>query len=216
MPLWKKPAPAAGTPAAAGLPARRVERHPARAAIRTPLGKVIDLSSGGARIRCEAKPAVQPQDAVPLVVSLPGSRETVNARVCWVRRCGLLKGHWEVGLKFIAVPAAQQKRLGLIAEKGFAPPEEETPAPAAATPPRAAAGPGPTLEALRPRFEELGLGVEATAEEVRLAHRTLVRSCHPDVAPGEEAQQRFLRLQASYQAIVDALHERESRLADAA
>ena len=216
MPLWKKNAPDLGAAAKNGPPERRLERHTAKGAVKSSLGKVLDLSAGGARVRCDARPAVKPQDATPLELSLMGGGETVNARVCWVKRCGLLKGHWEVGLKFIAVPPAQQRRLAVIAEKGFAPPEEEPAAAPTPAPKPAPTGPSPARLALQPHFEELGLGVQATAEEVRLAHRKLVRSCHPDVAEGAEAEERFLRLQASYQAIVAVLRERGDALADAA
>ncbi|BAM03012.1 DnaJ domain-containing protein [Phycisphaera mikurensis] len=203
--------------AEASMP-RRVPRHPAKSGLKTSLGRAVDLSAGGARIRCEDRPEVLRDAALQLELYLVTGSEVVNARVCWIRRCGFVKGHWEVGLKFIAVPPGQQKRLAHVAEKGFLPP----PAEAASAEPRGpqaaqAAGVDPVMAALREDFEELGLAPDASAEDVRGAHRRLVRVCHPDVAPGTDAKDHFLRLQASYQRITDAMRERdEHRAATAA
>ncbi len=221
MRLWKKSARAGGAGGlalaeggGAGKAPRRMERHAAKGGMRSSLGRTLDLSGGGACIHVDRVPALKVQQAVPLELFLLGGSETVNARVCWIRRRGLLKPHWEVGLKFIAVPAAQAKRLDLIARNGFLPAEADEPeAPKeAAVAPRAEAG----MLALREHFEALQLPAEATADDVRAAHRKLVRVCHPDVASGPEAQADFLRLQASYQVLIDAFRERETRLADAA
>ena len=219
MRLWKSSAGAGGAGASAGGGAsgkapRRMERHAAKSALKTSLGRALDLSGGGACVRLDAAPKLKVQQATPLELFLVGESETVNARVCWIRRRGLLKPHWEVGLKFIAVPIAQAKRLDAIARHGFLPAEADEPEAAC----HAAAAPKPEagMLALREHFEALQLPVEATADDVRAAHRKLVRACHPDVAPGAEAQADFLRLQASYQVLIDAFRERDSRLADAA
>ena len=201
--------------AGATQPARRAKRHAPRGALKTSLGRVVDLSSGGARIRCDSRPELKVQAATPLEIFLLAGSEAVNARVCWVRRRGLLRGHWELGLKFIAVPVLQQQRLALIAEKGYLPTDDEAPEPAAAAFPPPTAETAVGMAALRTHFEALELEVEASADDVRAAHRRLVRACHPDVAEGEEAKAKFLKLQNSYQILIDAFREREEQRAAA-
>lgn len=222
MAFWKKdspkpsaPATLPGPPAKRGQAPRTAPRHPARAGLRTSLGRAIDLSATGARLHCETKPNLAPQSATPLEIFLLTGSEQVNARVCWVRRKGLYKPHWEMGLKFIAVAEAQGRRLSSIAEKGFLPTEEPATSPAESKP-VARTGPHPAMVALEEHFDELGLGVEATVEEVRAAHRRLVRHCHPDVSNDENAKATFLRLQNSYHLIIDAFRERDARKSAAA
>jgi molecular chaperone DnaJ len=53
-------------------------------------------------------------------------------------------------------------------------------------------------------YKVLGLGKGASAEEIKKAHRKLVRQYHPDRNPGDEqAEQRFKEVQAAYDVLSD-------------
>jgi molecular chaperone DnaJ len=57
-------------------------------------------------------------------------------------------------------------------------------------------------------YKVLGVGKNASSEEIKKAHRKLVRQYHPDRNPGDEqAEQRFKEVQAAY----DVLHDPEKR-----
>ena len=51
---------------------------------------------------------------------------------------------------------------------------------------------------MAPFLEVLGLAPGASRQAIRSAYRKEVRHCHPDVAQGDEAMQRFLALQKAY------------------
>lgn len=55
----------------------------------------------------------------------------------------------------------------------------------------------------RDYYHTLGVGREATAEEIRQAFRRLARRYHPDVNPGDAgAEARFKEINAAYQALL--------------
>lgn len=71
-------------------------------------------------------------------------------------------------------------------------------------------------EAMRGRnlYEALGLRRGASTNEVRAAYRRLVRSCHPDLHPGDEAAlERIKEINAAYEVLCDpasqAAYDRE-------
>jgi molecular chaperone DnaJ len=52
-------------------------------------------------------------------------------------------------------------------------------------------------------YAVLGVGREATGEEIKRAYRKLARELHPDVNPDPEAQQRFKTVTAAYEVLSD-------------
>ncbi len=62
----------------------------------------------------------------------------------------------------------------------------------------------------RDHYEVLGVGRDATADEVKKAYRRLARDLHPDANPGDpEAEGRFKEATAAYEALSDP--ERRAR-----
>ena len=54
-------------------------------------------------------------------------------------------------------------------------------------------------------FEQLGVRVDASAAEIRKAHKALSLSLHPDKAPDDpRAKEKFLKMQAAYEVLKDA------------
>jgi molecular chaperone DnaJ len=52
-------------------------------------------------------------------------------------------------------------------------------------------------------YAVLGVGREATGDEIKRAYRRLARELHPDVNPDPEAQQRFKTVTAAYEVLSD-------------
>lgn len=53
-------------------------------------------------------------------------------------------------------------------------------------------------------YRILDLPRDATVEEVKAAHRALVRELHPDRTPDDpDAEQRFMRVQQAYEVLSD-------------
>lgn len=52
-------------------------------------------------------------------------------------------------------------------------------------------------------YQTLGVGRDATPEEIKKAYRRLARQLHPDVNPGAEAEERFKSVSAAYDVLSD-------------
>ena len=52
-------------------------------------------------------------------------------------------------------------------------------------------------------YEMLGVGREATPDEIKKAYRRLARTLHPDVNPDPEAQEQFKALTTAYEVLSD-------------
>ena len=55
----------------------------------------------------------------------------------------------------------------------------------------------------RDYYGTLGVGREATGEEIKRAYRKLARELHPDVNPDPAAQERFKEVTAVYEVLSD-------------
>ena len=63
---------------------------------------------------------------------------------------------------------------------------------------------------MRDPYEVLGIGREATPEQIRAAYRKLAKSSHPDLHPGDKAAEtRFKEVSAAYDVIGDPERRRE-------
>jgi curved DNA-binding protein CbpA len=59
-------------------------------------------------------------------------------------------------------------------------------------------------------YKALGLSRDASQEDIRKAHRKLVRKYHPDANPGDDsAEQRFKKVQQAYEVLSDEKKRRE-------
>lgn len=78
--------------------------------ITSSLGDVINLSSGGVKVRRRGKP---PALGDEIDIELRGSEivAPLRARVVWTRQTGLFGRHCEVGLRFAELNEDQSRRL---------------------------------------------------------------------------------------------------------
>ena len=73
------------------------------------IGRVIDLSGGGLRIRCSTRLSSQ----MDVKLWTAKRQITVPAKVAWVRRIGFRK--YEIGLEFLDMTPATRKDLSTFA-----------------------------------------------------------------------------------------------------
>src|ERR687891_1629368 len=69
---------------------------------------------------------------------------------------------------------------------------------------------GMEVQATRDLYKLLGLPREASQDDIRKAHRTLVRKHHPDAKPGDRSsEERFKEIQQAYEVLSDPDKRRE-------
>lgn len=193
-------------------------RHPRfhTTILKSPLGDIVNLSGGGACIRCKGRPAAAPGQILQLTIQSPTQKIRVTAKVLRVIRRGFWR--FEVGLTFVDLKPGLASALQQFAQFGFIPfgendaggptnpPSEPTPA-AQHTGSRR-----PTLRAfleIPDPYEQLGIAPSADAEEIKSAYRRIARTCHPDVNNDPAAAARFIACTQAYELLVDPERRRE-------
>lgn len=188
-------------------PRRRMPRHETDA-VSCPLGDILDLSGTGMRVGFKGRCPIKVGQTVPVKLKTPHGSVSVAARAVWRRRTGLIGGY-QIGFHFDGVKPNQAIALATIARFGFIAPQGVQSASSESDEQGSKVGGSP--EAIQANivmaeyYERLGLPPEATPQDVKHAYRQLARQYHPDVAPGEENQKKFLQLREAYDLLNDHL-----------
>ncbi|MEM9419870.1 MAG: DnaJ domain-containing protein [Planctomycetota bacterium] len=170
------------------------------------LGDVLDLSGTGMRLRISGRCSIKIGQVVPLKLKTPNGSIAVSARAVWRRRTGLLGG-CQIGFNFDGIKPSQSVALATIARFGFIAPTGVQQAGGNEEVQTVGQSPA-AIEAnivMAEYYERLGLAPEATSQDIKTAYRQLARQYHPDVAPGEENQRKFLELREAYDLLNDHL-----------
>ncbi|MEO1236123.1 MAG: DnaJ domain-containing protein [Planctomycetota bacterium] len=189
-------------PQADGDPRRRMPRHETDA-VSCAIGDILDLSGTGMRVGMKGRCPLRVGQVVPVRLKTPHGTMHLAARVVWRRRSGLLGGA-QVGFHFDGITPNQTIALATIARFGFIAPDGVKGAELST----AQTGPGSPAEVeatlvLAEYYERLGLPNDATPADVKAAYRQLARKYHPDVAPGEDNQRKFVELREAYDLLMD-------------
>lgn len=176
---------------------------------------MVDLSGGGARIRCSGKTTAAPGQVVQLTINSDEQKLRVTARILRVQRRGF-RSH-EIGLAFVDLKPGLASVLEGFARFGFITPSGSA-GPAPVTPPWAGEAPAPQqppvdeksrkrvlraiLEVPDP-YEALEIAPTASDDEIKAAYRRVARSCHPDVSQEPEAAAKFIACTQAYELLVD-------------
>jgi hypothetical protein len=184
-------------------------RHPRfqTSILKSTLGDLVDLSGGGACIRCKGKPSVGPGQVMQLTINSAEQKLRVTARVVRVQR----KGLWshEVGLAFVDLKPGLSSVLEGFARFGFITAPEpdaraEAPTPQAQQPPKERQQVLKAILEMPDPYEQLHVPPTATDEEIKSAYRRIARECHPDVSKDAEAASRFIACTQAYELLADA------------
>lgn len=170
------------------------------------LGSVLDLSGTGMRLGISGRCSIKIGQIVPVKLKTPHGSVAVAARAVWRRRTGLLGG-CQIGFNFDGIKPSQAVALATIARFGFIAPDGVQQAGAGEGVESVGQSPS-AIEAniiMAEYYERLGLDPEATAQDIKHAYRQLARKYHPDVAPGEDNQRKFVELREAYDLLNDHL-----------
>src|SRR5688500_4129401 len=171
-----------------------------------PLGDVYDLSGTGIRLRGKGRCKLALGQVVAVTLQAPQGQLTLQAKVMRIQRQGLRS--YDVGMQFIGIKPGTARALRTLAEFGFV---TGRAAGSSSSGPAAASVDTLTpknlvLEAKYERARELlGVGPDATAEELKVAYRNKARENHPDVRRGPDANERFAEIAAAYQTLRTAM-----------
>lgn len=197
--LRKKQAPPAAEKPAADKPkfTRTSKRYDTRLTD-CALGSIVDLSTEGARIVCNAEPAVKRGHVFEISLACGDIKIFVLTRVAWTSQVD--KNVWNIGLHFFDADAHTRADIERLLDT-------------------AAAGREllPTTAEVEDLYATLGIPPSATADEIRAAYRRLARQYHPDYAPDEESSRKFARISKCYMVLRDeSLRRRYDELRRAA
>ena len=198
---WSKRSPAGGGGAenAPSAEHRRAERWQT-AVVSCALGPIVDISRTGMSVRVQRNTGLAPGSEIDLELTAPSDAMDVRARVVRVRPIG--GGRSEIALEFVGLAADDLVTLENLVRHG----KRRLPGMFTNDQHRAK-----LVEALRlpDYYRVLGLGADATMEQVQRAYRALARQYHPDVCREDGAQQRFCLINEAH----ETLGEPEKRLA---
>jgi hypothetical protein len=85
-------------------------------------GEVLDLSSSGVQIRLNSKPEYEPGDRCTLRIKTGTQTLRMDASFAWIKRDGLLKPTWRVGLAFLDSRPSVRTLVETLAVTGYADP----------------------------------------------------------------------------------------------
>src|SRR5688500_7039896 len=171
-----------------------------------PLGDVYDLSGTGIRLRGKGRCKLAMGQVLAVTLQAPQGQLTLQAKVVRIQRQGLRT--YDVGMQFIGIKPGTARALRTLAEFGFVSGRASGGSGSAAT--SSSSEPftpkNVVQEAKYERARELlGVGPEATAEQLKLAYRNKARENHPDVRHGPDANERFVEIAAAYQMLRTAM-----------
>lgn len=185
----------------------------------TDLGKVVDISASGVRVRCEGRPPAVGQVATLKVRSIQ-HQMTIRCRVVRVVRARQrgAKGY-DVSLAFVENRPGLKSAIEYLGQFGFIP--RGSLSDAAPPPPPVGEPPRPARPAAdrKDYYAVLEVSAGATHAQIRQAYHRLARQCHPDVARDPKAAERFEALAEAYKVLRDPKQRRtydESRRGHAA
>jgi hypothetical protein len=201
-----------------GRRGKRVEARFNTDLLTTELGAVMDVSASGVRVRCGGGAVrVAAGDVMPLTLRSPGSDLTVVCRVVRVKKAGL-RGGAEVSLAFVHADAELRKAIQHLGRFGFLPQSGQRNAAAAGAKPGAKTGGASTAGNARRRrpkpplpdyYAVLGVGPDASQEQVRHAYHLLARQQHPDATRDERSAAAFQAITDAYRVLRDPRARRE-------
>jgi hypothetical protein len=176
---------------------RRAERRLTNA-LECDLGRIVDISRTGARVRLRGKPPLKLGQVIALNVQSEQQRIRVQAMAVWIKRRGLRL--WEMGLQFVNTNVSVASALEAMAAFGFVDLE------AAARRRGGAEAPASVrMSAEIPDYYEiLGITRSATEREIRAAYREMARKYHPDVSDDPQSAQVFMQITEAYDVLRDA------------
>ena len=198
-------------------PRRQMPRHNTDA-VSCPLGELLDLSGTGMRVAVKGRCLLKVGQQLPLRLKTSQGSIPVTARIVWKKKTGLL-GNYQLGCHFEGLKPNLSLALATIARFGFVAADEVKSVGGGSASSGSAQQPGEadrhgrgasiggpsSIEAslvLAPYFETLGLDPGADREQIKSAYRQLARRYHPDVAPGEDNRQKFLKLREAYDLLI--------------
>ncbi|MEC9372692.1 MAG: DnaJ domain-containing protein [Planctomycetota bacterium] len=169
---------------------------------RCDLGEICDLSIMGMRIRSDGKPPIRPDQILTFELTNGEGSLSLTGRIAWVSR--RTRRAWDVGVQFLNLSKHKTAALHTLAVSGVLRPPTSNHTPPASDPSEGGAGrPMRAAAGLPDYYGDLGLTHSASADDIRAAHRRLVRAHHPDVNPSEDSRLMFQRVQQAYEVLRD-------------
>ncbi len=166
--------------------------------VRCNLGKVLDLSRSGIRLRIEDKTKYKEGQRVSGKIGCMQGAIKITGVVRWVKR--VKRGVTEIGMVFLNVDPKTAEAIEILAQYGFIerPSARKTEQPKSDKPPvKGKPNRGPDLYAL------LGLKPGASSQQIKHAYRVLAKRYHPDTAPDEQDAAKFIAISAAYEVLSD-------------